>query len=218
MKTSRKIILTVVLTMASAMGLNAQDEVNTTNTAEDRIRLGVKGGMNYSNVYDERGDDFVADGKVGLAAGAFLSIPIGKFLGIQPEFMISQKGFRGSGSISGFNYGLTRTSTFIDVPVFVSLRPIPFLSVMAGPQFSYLLNQRDEFTSTLGGFDIEQEFDNDDIRKNMMCFVGGVDFNFSHVVIGARAGFDFQNNRGDGTSSTPRYKNTWVQGTVGLRL
>lgn len=214
MKNLKRITL-AVLVLASTATVNAQK--NDTDK-ENSLRIGLKAGLNYSNVYDERGDDLVADGKFGLAGGAFLSIPIGDFFGIQPEFLFSQKGFKATGSVVGLNYELTRTSTFIDVPLFFAVRPVPFITILAGPQFSYLINQKDEFTSSVSSFEVEQEFETDNIRKNIMCFVGGIDINVSHVVVGARAGFDFQDNAGDGTNSTPRYKNVWYQATVGFRF
>lgn len=211
MKTLKGITLILACSAMSSIGF-AQDD------AEGRIRLGVKAGVNYANIYDERGEDFVADGKLGFAGGAFVMIPIGDFLGVQPEFLISQKGFQATGSLLGFNYEMTRTTTYIDVPLLFVLRPAPFLSVVAGPQFSYLINQKDEFTSSIVSYDIEQEFENDNVRKNILGFVGGIDINIDHFTIGARAGFDFQDNQGDGTSSTPRYKNVWLQGTLGIRI
>ncbi len=214
MKNLKRITL-AVLALASTATINAQEN---DSDKENSLRIGVKAGLNYSNVYDERGDDLVADGKFGLAGGAFLSIPIGDFFGIQPEFLFSQKGFKATGSVVGLNYELTRTSTFIDVPLFFAVRPVPFITILAGPQFSYLINQKDEFTGSVSSFAVEQEFENDNIRKNIMCFVGGIDINVSHIVIGARAGFDFQDNAGDGTNSTPRYKNVWYQATVGIRF
>jgi len=48
--------------------------------------------------------------------------------------------------------------------------------------------------------------------------VGGVDINLVNIVLGARVGLDMYNNNGDGTSTTPRYKNVWAQATVGFRL
>lgn len=215
MKNLKKLTVAVAVLFTTTISVQAQ--TNDTDK-ENNLRIGLKAGLNYSNVYDERGDDFVADGKFGLAGGAFLSIPIGEFLGIQPEFLISQKGFQASGSVVGLNYQMTRTSTFIDVPLFFAVRPASFITILAGPQFSYLINQKDEFTSSITSFDVQQEFENDNIRKNIMCFVGGIDINVSHVVVGARAGFDFQDNAGDGTNSTPRYKNVWYQATVGFRF
>ena len=214
MKKSKKIILLATLLLA----INGTGYSQDGGDREQDVRVGLKAGMNYSNVYDERGDDFVADGKVGFAGGVFFSIPIGQFIGIQPEILLSQKGYQATGSVLGMNYEMVRTTTFLDIPVYFALRPAPFLTLLAGPQFSYLLHQKDEFISSLVSYEAEQEFNNDNIRKNILCFAGGFDVNIGHAVVGARAGFDFQDNQGDGTSSTPRYKNTWVQATFGLRF
>lgn len=186
--------------------------------ARDVFSLGIKVGSNYSNVFDSRGDQFVAEGKYGLAAGAFLSLPIGKFIGIQPEAIYSEKGFKATGSFLGTNYSATRTTTYIDVPILLAVKPTNFLTILAGPQYSFLIKQNNNFTSTLASADREKIFDNDTIRKNVLGLIGGVDINLSSFVIGARVGVDVQNNNGDGTSTTPRYKNAWYQATIGFRL
>jgi hypothetical protein len=187
-------------------------------TAQEQLAFGLKVGTNYSNVYDSEGEEFDANAKFGLAAGAFLSIPIGKFLGIQPEVLFSQKGFKATGRMLGSTYDLKRTTNYIDVPLLVAIKPIKAITLLAGPQFSYLLKQKDTFSNETTNFQQEQEFKNDNIRKNTLCFIGGLDFNLEHTVISARAGWDLSNNNGDGTSTTPRYKNAWVQATVGYRF
>jgi hypothetical protein len=184
----------------------------------DAFSFGLKIGSNFSNVYDSQGDKFTADGKYGLAAGAFLSLPLGKFIGIQPEVIYSEKGFKGSGAFLGSNYTATRTTTFIDVPILLAIKPASFLTILAGPQYSFLIKQENNFTSSLATVDQQKIFDNDNIRKNVLGLTGGVDINLSSFVIGARAGWDVQNNNGDGTSTTPRYKNVWYQATLGFRF
>ena len=186
--------------------------------ARDEFSFGFKIGSNFSNVYDSQGDKFTADGKYGLAAGAFLSLPIGKVVGIQPEIIYSERGFKASGSFLGSNYSATRTTTFIDVPILLALKPISYLTVLAGPQYSFLIKQNNNFTTSLTAVDQQRIFDNDNVRKNVLGLTGGVDINLSSFVISARAGWDVQNNNGDGTSSTPRYKNAWYQATLGIRL
>lgn len=186
--------------------------------ARDVFGLGIKVGSNYSNVFDSQGDKFVAEGKYGLAAGAFLSLPIGKIIGIQPEVIYSEKGFKATGSFLGSNYSATRTTTYIDVPILLAVKPTNFLTVLAGPQYSFLIKQNNNFTSTLASADRDKIFDNDNIRKNVLGLIGGVDVNLSSFVIGARVGVDVQNNNGDGSSTTPRYKNAWYQATIGFRL
>lgn len=190
----------------------------TSDNGREKVQVGLKAGINYSNVYDTKGDEFKANAKAGLAAGLFLSVPLGKYLGIQPEVLFSQKGFQATGRLLGSTYDFTRTTNYIDVPLFLAIKPVSFLTILAGPQFSYLLKQKDVFANGAATVQQESEFKNDDIRKNTLCFIGGVDINISHLVIGARVGWDSMNNNGDGTSTTPRYKNTWLQGTIGFRF
>lgn len=189
-----------------------------TSSAQNQFAFGLKIGTNYSNVYDSEGEQFEAEAKFGLAAGAFLSIPFGKFVGIQPELLFSQKGFKATGSMFGSPYTIKRTTNYIDVPLLLAIKPIETVTFLVGPQFSFLLAQKDDFSSPSGTFQQQAEFDNDNIRKNTLCFVGGLDFNFDHVVLGTRAGWDLSANHGDGTSSTPRYKNIWLQATLGFRF
>jgi len=174
--------------------------------------------LNYSNVWDDEGEDFKADPKTGFAAGIFLGIPIGSVIGFQPELLISQKGFKGSGTILGTPYSFSRTTTFIDVPLLLQLKPSPIFSILLGPQYSYLMNQKDVYTLGSNSIEQEQEFENDEIRKNILGFTLGADININQVVISGRMGWDLQKNHGDGSSSTPRYKNQWLQLTAGLKF
>jgi hypothetical protein len=209
------IILTVIAISVSVSF--AQDSSNDTDNRE-KFQFGLKAGLNYSNVYDAKGDEFTADAKFGFVGGILVAIPIGKYLGIQPEVLLSQKGFKGKGMILGSQYRFNRTSTYLDIPLQFAFKPIEFLTILAGPQFSYLLNQRDVVTSSVTSYDQEQEFKQDNIRKNIFGVVAGLDINFRHITLGTRVSWDFQTNAGDGTSSTPRYKNVVFQGTVGYKF
>jgi hypothetical protein len=211
----KKLILMMAAIAFIANGSNAQ---GTSSDTRDQIQFGAKIGANLSNVYDSQGQDFVADSKIGVAGGVFLALPIGKYIGIQPELLFSQKGFKGSGTILGSSYSFTRTTSYIDIPILLAIKPIPMLTILVGPQYSYLLKQKDSFDNAILSGSQEQQFDNDNIRKNTLCATGGVDINLNPIVIGARVGWDFQQNNGDGTSTTPRYKNMWYQLTIGFKL
>lgn len=189
---------------------------NVESDRREEITFGLKAGLNYSNVYNSQTEEFRADNKFGFAGGLFLTVPIGKFLGVQPEILISQKGFKGEGVLFGSTYSMTRTSTFVDVPLQVALKPSEFITLVAGPQFSYLIRQKDSFDSSLASYSQEQEFENDNIRKNIIGLVFGLDIHVKHVAVGTRLGWDVTNNHGDGTSNTPRYKNSWFQATLGF--
>jgi hypothetical protein len=211
----KKIILILSAVTFAISFSNAQDG---DKDSRSQLHFGAKAGVNSSNVYDSQGEKFVADPKLGFAAGGFISIPIGKFLGVQPEVMFSQKGFQATGIILDGTYSMTRTTNYLDIPLLFAFKPVSALTILAGPQYSYLMKQTDVFTNGTTSIAQEQVFENDNIRKNTYCFTVGADVNLGHIVIGGRAGWDLQNNNGDGTSSTPRYKNEWYQLTFGFRF
>lgn len=207
-------LIAITLTMIT-LNVNAQDDAMDTR---DQLGFGAKIGLNYANVYDSEGEEFDADPKLGMAVGAFVSIPIGTYFGIQPEVLYSQKGFSATGKILGLKYDFTRTTSYLDIPIYFAIKPSEFITIVAGPQFSYLLSKKDVFATTVTTIEQEQEFENDNIRKNTLGASLGLDINIGHFVIGARAAWDLQENNGDGTSTTPRYKNQWLQATVGFKF
>ncbi len=213
-----KNITLALFTLGITMGACTLSAQTSDTDQRSEFVFGIKAGANYSNVWDEKGQDFNADPRIGFAGGIFIGIPIGTFLGVQPEMLISQKGFQATGTLLGQPYSFSRTTTYLDIPLQLQVKPIEFLTILAGPQYSYLIHQKDVYTLGSNSVAQEQEFNNDNIRKNILGFVAGADINISHVVISGRMGWDFQTNNGDGTSSTPRYKNKWVQLTIGFKI
>lgn len=210
-----KLVLSIAVCLYSFTIVNGQ---GITEDYRDNFRIGVKAGVSYANVYDSSGDKFDSDAKLGLTGGVFFKIPLGTYIGLQPEFLVTQKGFKGKGTLLGNSYNFKRTTTFIDVPLLLAIKPVQYVTILVGPQFSYLARERYEFTSTAYSYDQEQKIKQDNIKKNILGIVGGVDINVAHLNIGARLGWDIQNNRGDGTSTTPRYKNVCSQLTIGYQL
>ena len=176
----KKIILALSIALCIATTAEAQD---SDTDFRKKFMFGLKAGINYSNVYDSEGEDFEADGKFGAVAGGFFVIPIGKFVGIQPELLFSQKGFQASGSFLGNSYSFKRTTDYIDVPLFFSIKPSKFFSIQVGPQYSYLIKQTDVFKTGFVDINQQTEFENDNIRKNTLCFVAGADININQLSI-----------------------------------
>ncbi|WP_395052951.1 porin family protein [Flavobacterium sp.] len=216
MKTiSRTIALTLTL-LAGTLGF-AQDSSIPSSDSRQELKFGLKAGVNFANVYDEEGEDFVADGKTGFAAGAFVSIPLGQFIGFQPEVMYSQKGFKQSGSVLGQNYEFKRTSSFIDIPLQLQIKPLEQLTFLVGPQYSYLLDTKDEFNNS-SNTTTQPDVNSDNYKKNIFGFVVGADVNLEDFVISGRAGWDISKNDTDGNNTEPRYKNQVIQLTLGYRF
>jgi hypothetical protein len=219
----KTLILAGILFLSWAVSrVSAQDNSNSGFGMGDDPRdvpsLGFRVGINASNIYDTKGDNFDYKSKVGLAAGAFLSLPLGKYIGLQPEVIYSQKGYKGSGSALSISYDYTRKADYIDVPLQLQIKPVRFVTLLVGPQYSFLIHKEFKLDSDLGGGSSSSDVDNDNIRKNILGLSIGADINLDRFVLSGRTAWDLQNNKGDGTSSSPRYRNFILQLTLGVIL
>ncbi len=185
----------------------------------ERFHFGLKAGANLSNVYDTQGEEFVDDFKLGFAGGMYVSIPLGKFLAIQPEVMFSQKGFKSKGTFLGEEFSFKRTTSYVEFPVLLAIRPAKWLSLVVGPQFSFQVINKDK--SSFGSLSTEDQemFKKGDYKRFLIGGHFGLDINIGHFVISPRAGFDFMNNKVKGeTKEDLNYKNYFLQLTLGYRF
>ena len=211
----KKIVSTIALGILISFGALAQEKrISPSGDTRENFKFGFKAGANLSNVYDEQGENFVAENKVGFVGGAFLSFPIGKFIGFQPEVLYSQKGFKATGTTILGKYDYERTLTYLDIPLQLQIKPIQGITILAGPQFSYLLETKNKFNGSASSAQ-ESGINSDNYKKNIFGFVVGADFNIDMLVIGVKAGWDITKSDSDGNSSSPRYKNQVLQLTLG---
>jgi hypothetical protein len=210
-------MMTVLIASVLATTIYAQNTGNDMiKSVREKPGIGLKAGVNISSIYDSRGDDLSNSARVGFAGGVFLSLPIGPYVGLQPEVLYSQKGFSGSGNISVSSYKYTRRVDFLDIPLLLQIKPSEHLFIVAGPMYSFLLNKRVEIKSGSVTLEQQTQIENYNIRKNVFGVTGGIDLIAYPLVISGRVGFDLQHNNGDGTSTDPRYKNAWIQATLGF--
>lgn len=214
----KTITIMAVLLLALANIATAQEDVPLESSIRNRIQLGLKAGAGYANVYNTKGESFDANGRFGFTGGGFLIIPVGNYFAVQPEVTITQKGFKASGRLLGNPYNVKRKTTYLEVPVLFTFTPFRYITILAGPQYSYLLREHNAIATSAFSYEQEQEFKQDDTRKNIMGVAAGVDINLGHFVVSGRVGFDILHNNRDGTSSTPRYKNVVTQFTIGYKL
>lgn len=210
---STKTNITVNTNTSSSSGTN-----NLPTDNREKLQFGVKAGMCISDVFAGQGDQFQGETKYALTAGALIHFPVTKYIGFQPEIAISQKGFKGSGLLLASNYNFTRTSLIMDIPLQVVVKPSEFISLLAGFQYSYLLKQRNEFTTSFSSFTQEQVFRNESLRRNNVGFICGADINLKHMFLSARASWDFFRNTNIDNAPTPRYKNVCFLGCIGYKF
>lgn len=176
----RKLILTA-LTCAAFTVSNAQTNDSSTTSGAS---FGIKGGVNFSNLYTEDVDD--NNMLTSFNVGVFVSMPLTNFLSIQPEFLYSRKG----AELVYDNAFASGTGKFklnyIEAPILLKINLTENLNVHAGPYFAYLIDAEVTNESESGSFDFEENIDNDDFNKFDYGLSAGAGFDFDSIGFGVR--------------------------------
>lgn len=166
-------VLAVVLLSGLAISSNAQDR-----------RMGVKGGLNLSNLYVDNIDD--ENARVGFHAGVYGQIFSTDAFAIQPELLYTTKG-----SETEFGGLIDQTVRFnlnyLELPVLAVFKLGDAAEIHVGPYFGYLLSANVETDGDLGGS--TDELDRDNFRSTDIGLTGGFGLNFGAVQVGARYNF-----------------------------
>jgi len=160
-----KIFTVGALLIGAATSSYAQEESSYSDSMD--ISFGVKGGVNFATL--NGGDiDGSPDSRTNFHAGVFAEFPMTNMFSIQAEALYSGQGaeldFRGTdGDRAEFQLD------YINVPVLAKFYLAPGLSIEAGPQFSFLLNDEIDFNPNSDGGDSPSP-----IRDNLKTFEFGV--------------------------------------------
>ncbi len=183
----KKIITSIVLLSACLLAQVTNAQV----TGEDlQARFGIKGGLNFSNLYTDNGD-VDSDMEVGYQLGLFAKLPVSRMFAIQPELYYTTKGAK-----------MTYNSTFVDGTANFNLNylELPILGVInitdnfnihVGPYFSYLVGGTAKNDSNINLFDFEDNIDTDDYNKFDAGLAIGLGLDVGRVGFGARYNYGF---------------------------
>lgn len=187
------------------------------NSNEPEARIGLKGGLSIATLVRTGDNSFQSSPLYGFNGGVVLQLPLGRVIAIQPEILFSQKGYHATGSGLVSDYDYRRYLNCLDVPLLLRINASNVLGIVVGPQYSWLMNTHTSFKS--GGSSYQETVKNEDgsLTKNTFGGVLGLDVNLDHnFFLYGRYTIDFKNNNGDGTSSTPAYKNQVFQAGIGI--
>ena len=194
-------------------------ENNESHNDDPMVRFGFKGGLSIAAIIKTNDNNFSSAPLYGFNGGAVLQLPIGHVIAIQPEVLFSQKGYRATGSSVAGDYDYRRYLNFLDIPILLRINASKDFGIVIGPQFSYLLSAHTTFKSWDATYEQTVNNENDNITKNIFGGGIGADINVSpNLFIYGRYTIDFKNNNGDGTSSTPSYKDQVFQIGFGVLL
>ncbi len=170
--------------------------------------LGLKAGVNFSNIIKSGAPDFKSNVKPGLSAGLFVDIPILDAFSFAPELLYSQKGYQSSGTILAEDYDYKVSTNFLEVPLLAKFELMDGFHVSLGPQVSFLLSTTESFKVGSDTFRQTVTDKNKDLKKSLFGGVLGLSYQvLDRLGVQARYSLDFQKNNADGTDEVPEYKN-----------
>lgn len=177
-----KKIVNISATLLLALGLTTT--LNAQVTSAGSPQIGIKGGLNFSNLYNDEVDD--NNVLTSFNAGIYTSFPITDFIAIQPELLYSRKGAE-----LVYDNALTSGTAkfklnYVEVPVLFKINLVKNLNIHAGPYFAYLIDAQVTNESEGGSLNFEENYDNDDFNKFDAGLAAGIGFDFDNLGIGLR--------------------------------
>ena len=174
MKNSRKIILaSLLLTFMGYTNSNAQSNV---------AKFGVKGGVNFSNLYTDNADD--ENVLTGFNIGLYAKVPVTNSISIQPEVYYTGKG----AEVVYNNVFASGTAKFklnyIEVPVMLVANVTKNFNVQVGPYAGYLISGKT--TNESGTYNFQDNINTDDFNKIDAGVAAGLGFDLETVSFGVR--------------------------------
>ena len=127
-------------------------------TAQEFVRFGAKGGVNFSNFSGDGFSDFDDENaRTAYHLGLVAEIPLSPRFSIQPEVLYSAQGY----DIVRIDDGsdIEHKLDYVTVPVLAKVYILDGLSLEAGPQFGFLADHE------VGDGDNDVEVNNDNVNS-----------------------------------------------------
>ena len=174
------------------------------------VHLGLKAGVNLAQI---TGRSFNGGFQTGFSGGAFAELKINSKWDVQPEVLYAQTQVTTSNefyytSNPQFDGIPNRTISlnYINVPILISYKLIPVLSIQAGPSFGFLMSTSENIMTN----------NQDAFKTTDFSVVGGAQVNLSRVKLGARYSYGLTDI--SKVTPTDTWKNQNIQVYIGFLL
>ena len=175
MKKSKNLIYASLLVCFAFSGIKAQ---------ENAAKFGIKGGVNFSNLYTEDVDD--NNVLTGFNVGVFAKLPITNSIAIQPESYYTTKGAEVIYN-NAFVDGTGRFKlNYIEIPVLLVVNLTENFNFQVGPYASYLVSGKTTNESNGSTFDFENNLDTNDFNKIDAGLAAGIGIDLKSMSLGIR--------------------------------
>ncbi len=177
------------------------------NAGAQGFHVGAKAGTNINKIAGRSFDDAA---QYGLSLGGFAEIDFAKKWGIQPEVLWNQSKTTTASDIGTvYPEGLVNQEiilNYLTIPVLLTYKPVPVLSLQAGPQFGILLSQTQNFI-----YNVQDAF-----KKGDLSVLFGAQVNLGGFKVGARYYIGLTNI--NDIDNEDKWTNQGIQAYVGFRI
>jgi hypothetical protein len=178
--------------------------------SEPKFGYGLKGGVNLSSQSTNvSGADYNTQNIVRYNGGGYCNYFFYKFLGVQPELMISGKGVHWK----DFYDDMKDILTYVDIPLMIKYQPVRYVNIQVGPQIGFIVRAMQKDMET----DLKKEI-TDYYNFTEYSLACGVEANLpNHINLTVRYVFGLSPATTDLLYIDPWYNN-FLQISVGYRL
>ena len=182
MKNLKNLTAIILLMLGTTGVVNAQQP--TTANPSSLAKFGIKGGVNFSNLYTEDVDD--ENVLTGFNLGAFVELPLTTSLSFQPEISYTTKGAENEYNNATASGRVKFRLNYIEVPVLLKFNITSGFNVHFGPYAAFLIDSKITNEDSDGSINFEDEVDDDDLNKIDFGLAAGIGIDFGNIGIGAR--------------------------------
>jgi hypothetical protein len=173
------------------------------------FHLGVRAGANMTRVDSK---SFSEEFKYGYHAGLAAEIMFSKYFGIEPDLLFNQSNLQTGHAFDtlykSLNPGTIKNVrlNYLTIPILLDIRPFPFLTLQAGPQFGILMSKKQNLLE-----DGKSAFTNGNL-----AMVGGVQLNLLNFRVYGR--YSVGLNSVNDIDNRDSWKSQTIQLGVGINL
>ena len=193
------------IVVASCLSVSAQEQ-KTLSENHLSPKIGVKGGLNLSNLYVNDVQDEKM--KTGFNLGLFAKIPVTHGFSVQPELLYSSKGSRitydnliGSGE---YRFNLN----YVEVPLLGVINLARNFNLHAGGYIAYLSSANIKRINNGGTNNEVASFNEDNFNRVDYGLIGGLGVDVENFTIGARYNYGLREVGKKGNVSTQALSNS----------
>lgn len=157
--------------------------LNFHSNAQTAPRVGIKGGLNISNLFIDNVND--ENARIGFHAGLYGQLFSSDVFALQPELLYSTKGSKAQYVSGSLNQSVQYNLNYIDLPLLAVFKLGKQAEIHVGGYASYLLGANISYSGDL--VNGEDDIDKDNLKSYDYGLSGGLGFNFGHgIQVGAR--------------------------------